>query len=427
MKDLQALLKKSVPYVISVVILLLLNIILFYPQIEGKTKPATDTTTHIAKTHENKEHLKETGEKSHWNASMFSGMPEGLLTLGRENNVLLKAIKLLKLYIDRPIGLFFQLGFICFISLCLLGINPWMSLLGSIALSMNTGFILLFDSGHMTKINVISYFPFIIAGTILCFRGEFWKGAAAVAIGTSYAILYNHIQMVYYLIFALGIIGVVYLIYSLKDKSFSSFSKGALIAIAAAALAGLSNFSQLHSSKSFSNDTMRGAPILAQKDDQKAQSSSEVEGLEWGYAMQWSNDSKDLMAMMIPRFVGGGSGERVSSTSDVGKQMKRLGSQRDKGKFYRAPGYWGDLLFTGGPSYFGVTLILLFILSMFVLEPKLRWSFLGAVLLFILISMGKNASWLNKTLFDYMPLFNKFRAPSSILMAMPILLIIPAI
>ncbi|MEM9547877.1 MAG: hypothetical protein AAGA77_17980 [Bacteroidota bacterium] len=427
MKFLQVFLKKSIPYIVSVLVLIALNIVVFYPQLQGKRLSSTDITTYIAKTNESKKHYKETGERSYWNASMFSGMPEGLLSLGRSKNVLSRFKGLLKLYIERPLGMFLQLGLLCFIALCLMGVNTWLALLGAITLNLNTGFFLLLDAGHMTKINVISVLPLIVVGTLLSFRGDFLKGAAAIAIGTSYAIIFNHIQMLYYLIFALFVIGVVYLIFSLKEKTLPNFSKGALVALAAAAIAGFSNFSQLYSSKSFSEDTMRGAPILEKKAEQKAQSSSEVVGLEWEYAMQWSYDSKDLMAMLVPRFVGGGSGERVAASSDEGKLMKRIGGQRDRGKFIGTPGYWGDLPFTGGPNYFGIPLILLFVLSLFVLEPKIKWAFLGAVLIFVLISMGKNAAWLNKALFDYVPLFSKFRAPNSILMAMPILVIIPSI
>lgn len=427
MKNLQPFLKKSIPYAISTVILLLFTMVMFYPQIEGKVRTSSDITTFKVKSHENDEFYKETGERSYWNATMFSGMPDQLLQLGRSQNLVGKSLRVLKLFWTGPIGVFFLLGLMCFISLCLLGVNPWLSLVGAMLLSWNSNLLILFSAGHITKVSVITFFPLIICGAILCFQGKYLKGAVPIAFGTSLAIYCDHIQMLYYLIFAMLIMGLVYLIYSVKEKTFSTFYKGALVALAAASLAGLSNFSQLYSSHSFSEETMRGNPILEKKEGVQANSSSEVMGLDWEYAMRWSNDSKDLMAMFIPRFVGGSNGERVSEKSTEGKIMKRLGAKRDKGKNVRVPGYWGALPFTGGPSYFGASLIFLFIFSMFLIDVRLRWSILGAVLLYILMSLGKNAAWLNEFMFNNVPLFNKFRAPNSSLMSIPILFVLPAV
>lgn len=400
---------------------------MFSPQLSGKKYPSGDTISYKAKSHETKAFYKETGKRSHWNPSMFSGLPEGLLVLGREGNLLSKFKKALTFGIHRPIGLFFQIGFICFLALCLLGISPWICLIASLAYSLNPNYIILFEAGHMTKLDVVSFFPLIVVGTLLCFRKDYFKGVPAIAIGTSLAVYGNHIQMVYYLIFGLVIMGIVHFIYSLKNRTLPSFAKGSIIALAAAALAGFSNFSQLYSSKSFSEDTMRGKPILEQEVDREAISSSETNGLEWGYAMSWSHDVKDVMAMFIPRFVGGASNERIAPKSEAGKLMRSIGIKQDKGKFLRTPAYWGNLTFTSGTSYMGITLLMLFIFSLFVLEPKMRWTLLGVTLLLTLFSMGRHASWLNKTLFDYIPLFNKFRSPNSVVNVIPFFLAVGSV
>ena len=427
MNNFLVFLKKGAPYIVSLLILFLAHSVIYTPQFSGKNYPSGDIVSYVAKSHETTEFYNKTGERSEWNPSMFSGMPGNLLVLGSKNNILSQFNQVWSLFITKPIGLFFQVGFICFISLCLLGISPWLALLGALAYSLNPNYAILFEAGHMSKINVISFFPLIVAGTVLCFKNEYIKGASAIALGTSFAILNNHIQMVYYLIFGLVVIGIVYLIYSLKEKTFSVFWKASLIALVAAALAGLSNFSQLYSSKNFSEDTMRGEPILEKQGDQSAQSSSETIGLDWEYAMAWSHDTKDVLAMFIPRFVGGASGERVSPDSKAGKLMRRIGVKPDKGKFLRTPSYWGNLPFTGGTSYMGITLIFLFIFSLFVIEPKMRWALLGAVFLLTLFSMGKYASWINRMFFDYVPLFNKFRSPNSAVNVIPFFLVLGSI
>ncbi|MBK7636917.1 MAG: hypothetical protein IPJ13_23565 [Saprospiraceae bacterium] len=44
-----------------------------------------------------------------------------------------------------------------------------------------------------------------------------------------------------------------------------------------------------------------------------------MEGLNWEYAMQWSNGLKDLGATFIPKIAGGSSAEWVSRKSDFAK------------------------------------------------------------------------------------------------------------
>ncbi|MDF1696121.1 MAG: hypothetical protein P1U56_09830 [Saprospiraceae bacterium] len=426
MNNLKGILKKSIPYVISIVILLLVNMFVFSPQLAGKKYPSGDMVSYIAKTKEVKDYEEVTGEWCLWNPALFSGMPENLMLLGRDQNVLGKFKSAWKLYIDNPIGVFFQAGLICFLALCFLGINPWLALIGSLIFSLNTSHVVLFQAGHNTKVHVMSFFPLIISGALLCFKGDFLKGAAAIAVSTSLAILYNHIQMVYYLLFALVIIGLVYLVYSIKDKQFSSFAKGTGIAIAAAALAGLSNFSQLYSTKAFAVDTMRGTSILENNEGAEEQNSEEIVGLDWDYAMRWSNGANDVVATMIPRFSGGSSGERIKANSTAGKLMRKIGVTPDRKKIMRVPGYWGGLESTAGPTYMGITFIFLFLFSLFVVGPKMRWSMIGAVAILAFLSMGNNASWLNRPLFDHMPLFNKFRSPNSALMIAPVFLVISA-
>jgi uncharacterized membrane protein YfhO len=62
-----------------------------------------------------------------------------------------------------------------------------------------------------------------------------------------------------------------------------------------------------------------------------------------------------------------------------------------------------------------VVAFFLFIFGLFAVKGDVKWWMFGAVFLTVLLSMGKHFEILNKFLFDYFPLFNKFRAPSSIL------------
>jgi len=73
----------------------------------------------------------------------------------------------------------------------------------------------------------------------------------------------------------------------------------------------------------------------------------------------------------------------------------------------------------------GAIVLLLFVFSLLILEGPLRWGLIGASLLIVLLSMGRHAAWLNQFLFDWLPLFNKFRTPNSVINILPIFMVVP--
>jgi hypothetical protein len=178
------------------------------------------------------------------------------------------------------------------------------------------------------------------------------------------------------------------------------FTVGCLLALGTSA-------SKLITSYNYGKDTMRGKPILESTNGTPS-SSSETDGLEWNYAMNWSNGAKDLLSSFIPHAVGGASGEYISEDSNLGKAIN---SNRD----FQAPMYFGDLPFTSGPYYFGVIAFLLFFLSLFVLNNPMRIWLATAFIFTMFLSLGKNFEFFNRLFYDYFPLFNKFRTPNSVL------------
>ncbi|RZK45981.1 MAG: hypothetical protein EOO94_03550, partial [Pedobacter sp.] len=73
---------------------------------------------------------------------------------------------------------------------------------------------------------------------------------------------------------------------------------------------------------------------------------------------------------------------------------------------------------TSGPAYIGVVVCLLALLGFVFIKHPLRWGLLAATVLSILMSWGKFLPGFNTFLFENLPLYNKFRAPSmSLVMA----------
>ena len=77
--------------------------------------------------------------------------------------------------------------------------------------------------------------------------------------------------------------------------------------------------------------------------------------------------------------------------------------------------YFGTQPMTSGPVYVGAFVLFLFVLGCFIVKGPLKWALIGATFFSIVLSWGKNFMPLTDFFIDYVPLYNKFRAVSSIL------------
>jgi hypothetical protein len=403
--------KKLIPHIIVILFFIIINIIYFLPQFQGKTLYQGDIVNHIAMSKEATDFQKATGEVTLWTNSMFGGMPTYQISAPQQHNYLKYIRSVLELGFSRPTG-YFIMGMISFYILFLiLGFNVWISAIGAFAFGFLTNNIFLFEAGHMTKIMAIMLSPLVLAGVVLSLRKKYIWGGLLFAIAMGLELLSNHIQMTYYLGIIIGILVLIEFIDFIKKKDYKPIAISLIIFVIGIVLALGSSASKLWTTYEYSKDTMRGKPIL--KSEGKAKSSSETKGLEWNYAMNWSNGVLDLVSTFIPGVVGGGSSEKVGKNTDFAKKYRR--AARRNLKTYIAPLYWGKLPFTSGPPYMGALIFFLFILGLFVIKGKYKWWALISVVLLYLLSMGKNLEFFNRLFYDYFPLYNKFRTPNSIM------------
>lgn len=418
----KSLTKKIISIVVAVIIGVAVIGFYFAPEFSGKRLTGGDIVSSTAWSEQNINFKERTGETAYWNPSMFSGMPWGLLTLGRSDNYTSFIDKGFRLFVSKPTaGLIIKSFIVAMIGLLLLNVNVWVALICSLAFAINVNFIVLLEAGHQSKVNVLANFPLILSGLILCFRSKYLPGAIAIAIGTSLAIYGNHIQMVYYLLMAFVLFGLSYLISAFRKKEIVPLFKGVGFALLAAIIGAASNYGQLTSSNSFAKDTMRGAPILSAGN--QASASSAVDGLDWEYAMGWSNEVKDLYSFFVPRSVGGSSYEEVPATTELGRLLASNGYPRGSDGYILGPIYWGTLPFTSGPYYAGILILFLSMIAMFIVKTPMRWGLLAAIILIAITSMGRNGGMLNSILFENLPLYNKFRSPNSAVNLIPIFLL----
>jgi len=411
--------RSLVPYLVPVLVILLCNIVYFLPQFSGKEVEQGDIIQYKGMAKEAIDFEKSTGEDALWTNSMFGGMPTYQINTKNKGNLLGYVDRVFNLGLKRPAGMFIagMLGF--YLLLLLLGVNPWLSMIGALFFGLSTNNLILYEAGHVTKLRTIMYGAPALAGMILVYKQKYLIGGSVFALFLGINIFANHPQMTYYLGFVMLIFGLIYLISAIRSKTLVLFLKSTLVIAVAGVLAVGASTSQLWTTYEYSNSTMRGKPILTASGG-NVTSSSETDGLEWSYAMSWSIGAKDLLASFIPKAVGGGSGEWVDKDSYFSKKMQIR-------KDIQIPTYWGDLPFTSGPSYFGAIVIFLFLFGAFVVKGEVKWWLVASVVLTFLLAMGKNFPILNQTLYDYFPLFNKFRTPNSVLSITAILLPILAI
>ena len=114
--------------------------------------------------------------------------------------------------------------------------------------------------------------------------------------------------------------------------------------------------------------------------------------------------------------MGGGSSEPFPENSATQDALLKMGAspQQAKDTLYQIPLYWGDQPIVAAPAYVGAVIVFLAILGLFLIQGRVKWWLLSGFVLSLLLSWGKNFSILTDFFIDYVPLYNKFRAVSSI-------------
>lgn len=407
-------LKVILPHVISIFIIFLVNLIYFFPQLNGKVVQQSDI---ISSTQANKairDYNQQFDKTYLWNPAQFSGMPM-LTNAPSTSNALWKVYTVMKLGFKEPMGLYFVGCVLAYFMFVFLGFSPWMSLIFSFPVILTTSNLILWEAGHNSKIRTLIFTPLLIGGVLSIFEyRKYWLGFLLLAVGFSFSFYTRHPQMTYYVLLVFLVYGIIVLYDTVRSKDWGHFGKGTALVVLATLLGLCTSASKVWSLYDYSSSTMRGEAILKTENENQAKSSSEVDGLEWNYAMNWSNGVGDLMATFIPGFQGGGSRQEVSTSSATYKAYRTN----------IAPLYWGVLPPTVGPMYQGASILFLFVLGLFIVKGKLKWWLgIGAIWMAIL-SMGINASFINRIVFDYFPFYSSFRAPQSVLSVASFFLVI---
>ena len=405
----QSFIQKNQFIILAIAIFLALNFIYFSPVLEGKTIQQDDVENIKDGFTEIRKYKEETGRYALWSNAMFSGMPTYLMWLGYPANVAGHILDGYNRMLPNPIGTVFLylIGF--FILLRSLGMNVWLSILGSIAFAFSSYNFIIISAGHTNKAIVIGLFAPTIAGVLMAYRGKYLAGGVITALALAMQIRANHYQMSYYLAIAILIYVIVELVYSFKEKSISNYIKASLSMIAAVIIAVGINLTPLMLIEEYSHYTIRGkSELTLSKDINK-------DGLSKDYAFEYSYGINESLSFLIPNVLGGSSAGSLTKDSETFKYLQKGGVPNATQIIKQLPLYWGEQAFTAGPVYFGAIVMFLFVFGLFLVRGKYKWWILISFLLTLMLSWGKHFETLSYIFFDYVPMYNKFRAVSSIL------------
>ncbi len=405
--------KKLLPHLVVLLVFIVAALVYFSPVLQGKQILQSDIVQYSGMAKQHNDFRAETGEESYWTNAAFGGMPTYQLGAHYPHNYIKKLDSVLR-FLPRPADYLFLyfLGF--YILMLSMKINYRLALLGSLAFGFSTYLIIILGVGHNAKAHAIAYMPMVLAGIFLVFRKKYLLGFIVTCLAMALEISANHFQMTYYLLLLVIVIGIVYAIDAFKKKILPQYFKAVGIMTIAVLLAIGLNATNILATQEYAAESTRGKSELTITPDGTPK--SDISGLSKEYITEYSYGIVETMNLFIPRFMGGGNVEDVgvnSATYDY--LMKRGLSPADAKDFVSAvPTYWGQQPIVAAPAYIGAVVLFLAIMGLFLVKGRLKWWLVAGSLLALLLSWGKNLEFLTNLFIDYFPLYNKFRAVSSI-------------
>lgn len=404
--------KSFYPYLVAFILFIVITYAYFPALFEGKIVMQSDISSWRGAANEIIQFREQTGEEPLWTNSMFSGMPTTMISTEYKGNYLKNVYD--GLFVGPRPASYLILGLVSFYLLLLaFGVNPWLSIVGALAFGFCSYNFQILQVGHNAKMVAISLMPMVLASVVFAFRKNRWLGAVFFGITLAFQIMANHPQITYYLAFIVLFYGIAQLYKAVKAKALPAFFKTVTLLVVAVLFAAATNINHLWPTWEYSKYTMRGGSELTLN-----QNSQTKGGLDKEYATAWSYGIDETLNLMIPNFKGGASGGALDKNSETYKFLNIQGASNADQIIQQLPLYWGEQAFTAGPMYMGAIAIFLFVLGLVLIKGPMKWWIVGISLLALFLGWGRNFMFLSSFFYDYIPLYNKFRVPSMMLIVL---------
>lgn len=408
--------KNYVPHILAIFGFIVIALAYFYPVLSGKQIMQTDIVQYTGMAKELNDFRASHNEETYWVNNAFGGMPTYQLGAKYPHNYI-KQLDYILRFLPRPADYVF-LYFIGFYLLLLTyRVKPLKAFIGALLFGFSTYLIVILGAGHNAKAHAIAYMPMVLAGVHLVFKRKYLLGGILTMVAAALEIAANHFQMTYYLLIFLVIVAIFYSVQYIKQKQISSLFKVYAVFLIAGIFAVGLNATNLLATAEYANYSTRSDSNLTIAPDGSPKASTNAMTHE--YITEYSYGVFETFNLLVPRIMGGGNGENIGTNSNTYKFVHNLlqsqGYDPSQAQQFsdHAPMYWGEQPIVAAPAYIGAVVIFLAVLCFFVDDRKIKYYLGTGALVSILLSWGHHF-FLTDFLIDHLPLYNKFRAITSI-------------
>jgi hypothetical protein len=417
---------KFLTYILVVAIFILASIIYFHPVLKGQKIQQSDITQFKGMVKEINDFRADKNTEPYWTGASFSGMPSYQISAYYPND-LVRVLDQTVRFLPRPADYTFLYFLSFFVLMMALKVNWRLAIFGALSFGFSTYLIIIFGAGHNAKAHAIAYMPLVLAGVLWVFQKRYILGFVITSLAMTLEIYTNHPQMTYYLGFCLLIFGIVSLIDAIKEQKITDFIRHSAIVVVAVLIGIGANSPRLMAMKEYADQSTRGTSELTINPDGSQKVTSN--GLDKSYITEYSYSKLETFNLVIPGFMGGGTVEELDDDSQFYKLLEQKAGKKVADQYAKQVLlYWGDQPIVEAPAYIGSVIFFLFFLGIFLVKGRVKQWLVAVTIFSIVMSWGKNFDLLTNFFIDYVPLYNKFRAVSSIQvlaeMCVPILAIL---
>lgn len=395
---------------LALLLIILLIFLLFYSPLYfgGKTFQSGDIlTSQSSKTYvENHQ-----GGYTLWNPYIFTGIPAYAISTGYKwFNIIYVVTNTARNIFTAPFSndyakwtfYLLALAYTMFFFMLSRTKDKLVSLFTSLVTSFSTGIVVFLYIGHVTKLTAIFVFPVLLL-LLLNFQKKIkLLDVMLLLFFIPVMFLGWHVQIIFYIFFAVMIYFIYYLARAIKIKDnflLKQLLKSAAIFLFAVFVGLGIQSDNLTQVWEYSPYSTRGTESILDKESGSAQ---KTETAFYDYATSWSFSPGEILTWIVPSYYG------------FGKSVYNgpLTQNRD----VEVNTYFGQMPFVDVAMYMGVIVFFIAIFSMVVnwKDPFVRYLTILASIA-TLISFGKTFPLFYDLMFHYFPFFDKFRVPSMIL------------
>jgi hypothetical protein len=406
-------LQKFFPHALAILGFVIVSTLYFFPVLQGKQIFQSDIAQYTGMAKEQNDFRATHHEEPYWTNSAFGGMPTYQLGAKYPHDYV-GAIDDVLRFLPRPADYLFLYFLSFYVLMLVLKADPLKAFFGALAFGFSTYLIIILGVGHNAKAHAIAYMPMVVAGFVMVFQRKYILGGLLTMFAVALEVNANHFQMTYYLLILLLILSGYFIYEGIKSKEYKSllYSLGTLIGAGIIAIGA--NATNLLATVEYANFSIRGKSDLSFKPD--GTKSTTDGAMTRDYITEYSYGIAESFNLIAPRLFGGSNNEKVGTDSSMFEFMISQGvPEAQATDFVSAmPTYWGDQPIVSAPAYIGAVVFFLGILALFIDERKIKYVFLGGAFLTLILSWGKNFPALTDFCIDHIPMYNKFRAVSSI-------------